>query len=99
MTIIAAPADQILLVLKDSSVTPWAFRGHGKFDRITVLAWSIDDDGQATPITPYGQFDLTKPCAVHTEASNFIILPDGPVLHDEHDVAQALEHLAKGGTL
>jgi hypothetical protein len=67
------------------------FLGERRFDIVDVIAWAINENGPAVPITPFGRFDVSKPYVVQTD-THFITFPEGQVLHDSNAVDYYLRH-------
>jgi hypothetical protein len=52
---------------------------------VEIIAWSIGDDGPATPITAVGRFDTNQPYVIGTDVG-FVAFPEGRVLRDYSDM-------------
>jgi hypothetical protein len=60
------------------------------FVQIGIIAWAVSADGTTvTPITPAGRLDTSgEYVVVGPEPTPFLILPNGPFLHDYNELAR-----------
>jgi hypothetical protein len=67
------------------------------FIQIGIIAWAISADGNTvTPITPLGRLDTTDEYVViGAEPCPFLVVPNGPFVHDYNEMAALFEAVAK----
>jgi hypothetical protein len=65
------------------------------FVQIGIIAWAISADGNTvTPITPTGRVDTSgEYVVIGPEPCPFLVMPNGPFVHEHHEMARMFEHV------